>query len=383
MSKRIIISLVIGACFVLFALVVKFVVLRSGGSGIRGDGGVASRDVEQEESRKPKKPKKKQPKKPTEMPKPNPYPFEVDEWCVNALKTLLEVRVSINAKDTPLEEIIDDFSEQAGIPIELSERLKPLGEERVTLKLKDIVLEDALKVLIQSVHIVVLPRSGRVFIFEKGEVDVDEKQVAVRAFILATGILEKEEATRRLRSLLKEKVLSVDFAEVTLEEALSQMSEMLGAPIILLPKTDYDRTRRLTLIEQALAEDLLDIVCRDFGVEFWVSDGTVVVSDRFNHDEFERQREELKKGEDEVLSFRLRVREKFSVVDLFTALSSEKTAPRVFPSKHLWNINPESSLPEGEYTLNEVFASFEPKVRAVVVWVGNLRSIVLVRSEGG
>jgi len=380
MSKRIIISIVIGACFVLFALIVKFVVLRSGGGEVT-EGGVASREIEQKESKRPKKPKKK-PKKPTEAPKRKPYPFEVDEWSINALKALLEVGVSINAEDVPVEEVIDNFSEQAGMPIELSERLKPLGEEKVTLRLEGVVLEDALMELMGSVpgvggDLVVLPRGGRVFIAEKEEVEVDERQTVARAFVLAAGILEKEEATKRLCSILKERVISVDFAEVTLEEALSQISEALGTPVTLLPNTDYDRTRKLTLIEEAPAEDLLDIVCRDFGVEFWLSDGTVVVSDRFNHDEFIRQKEEAKKVEEDILSFALRVKEKVSLVDLFTALRKEEAAPRVFPSKPLWNINPESSLPEGEYSLKEVFASFKPQVRVVVVRDGNFRSIVL------
>lgn len=382
MRKRIMLSIIVGACFVIFALIIKFVVFKQSKDRTTGVD-VALRNVEQDETRRPKKPRRG-PRPHPKPPKEEPYPFKFDERYMGMLKILLGVKVSVDAEGVTVDEIIDGFSEQANIPIELSEPLRPLADEKIKVKIDDMVLEEALTetmLAIPDVRIepTVRIEQDRVLICEEDKEGVDEGHLAARAIILARMLLEEESATEDLRSSLKEKVISVDFTEASLENVLYEISGKLGAPVLLLPKTDYDKARRLTLIERMPAEQLLDVICRDFGLEFWLSKGTVFLSDRFNHDEFIRKERESQEEREDILSFAVRIEGRITLVGLIKMLAEQRNAPRVYPSEDLWRLNPKSTLLKGDYTLKEIFSSFNPRIRAVVVKDRRFFSIALFR----
>ncbi|MCX7702852.1 MAG: hypothetical protein N2234_01955 [Planctomycetota bacterium] len=387
MGKKVVLGVVVAACFIIFALVVRFFVLKERTEDEKE--GVKTREIKQDETKKPPKTEKKvEPPKAIEE-KKEIYPFEVDVSYLKMLKALRQVEVSLDVKEMTMEQVLDELSSQAGIPIELSETVKHLSKNTVTLKVPSLKLEYVLRLLCQSIFDAerrdadILIRSGRVLIADRNEVKSSEAEQSARLILIAQEMVEREEETKRLKNALKEKRLSLEVAEASLEEVIAQLGGSFGFPVNLAEGTDFDKTKRISLVENnAPAEQVVDVVCRHFGVEYWIEDGILLFCDRFIRDEFIRKEEEKKQAFDSFLtSLTLKLEAHVNFVEFFRKLSESKSAPRVYPSKPVWLKNPKSTLPAGEYSLKEILSSFAPVLKVVPLKTEEFYAIILLLEE--
>jgi|GEM_PF-2738306 hypothetical protein len=386
MVKKVILGVIVSACFIIFALIIKFIVLKER-KEVPG-GGVAVKDIKQEGTKKPPKTQPKaEPPKIQEPYKKEPYPFNIDEGYFKMAKLLRKVEVSLDAGNITLDGILNELSTQASVPIDLSERVKSLARQELSLKIETSKLEDALLKLIDSLgesgkDLGILIRVGRIFIADKDEIKESESERAVKVLVLGEEELENKTASEKLLSLLKEKRIDIEVAEATLEETVEHIGKALEVPMTILPGTNYDKTIRFSLVERGtIAEQMLEVVCRHFGVEYYIFDGILVICDRFNHDEFIRKEDEKNRSFETILSSVVKIEEKTDFIKFYKALSENKNAPRIYPSRQLWNRNPSSSLPAGNHSLKEILDSFKPSIRTVPIKTDEFLALTLFLEE--
>jgi hypothetical protein len=142
---------------------------------------------------------------------------KVPEWKAALLAKLDAVRVNLDFKDTPVEEVARFLAEFSGASVaidpECLAEMKP-DERNLTLMAKEVSLRSALDLLTALKGLAWGPRWGVVFVAGP------ERMKELPAALLPAPAAEASEAEGTLRGKLA-KLLALDFAKLTLSEGLA------------------------------------------------------------------------------------------------------------------------------------------------------------------
>ena len=215
------------------------------------------------------------------------------------LKRLQETKVSFTFNEQPVKGALDFLAAEGNINIVADEKVfgkrrhevtvrhyDPLmeifielpadvvreGELVVTLKVKDVTLETAIKLLVEQIGLAYVIRDGAVLV-------TDEKGIAETPVTVVVG----EEGVRIVKAL-EEKKVSFDFQEQTLQDAVEFLETKSGANILADPrakaggKPASDAKVTLRLVD-ASAWDAVRQLATTTGLNVIVSEQAVLLTD--------------------------------------------------------------------------------------------------------
>ncbi len=180
--------------------------------------------------------------------------------------------VSFDFVVTPLEDVVGFLSGLKKVNMVIDERgMKEREHLDVTLRLKEVRLEDALHwitVLLDLHHVV---RDGAIFISTR-------EGIRARDFTTMTRYDRRE--WRRTKGAMKKRI-SVRFVGTSLRDVAKAVSDQAGVPVRIGPELPKDHLPDITLrLENVKVASFLAHMCYLHDLAYTVRDGVVIITSR-------------------------------------------------------------------------------------------------------
>lgn len=174
-------------------------------------------------------------------------------------KQLGTLKLTLDFESAPLSDVLSFLREVSGCNIVLDPAVRETSDELVTLKVRDLPLDKALKLLLSPLELDYLVEDGIIYILTEKGMDAHR--------------------TRRLNEKLSSLVVTLDFQATPLSEVLSFLSEFSEISFIFDASVmDAARERQVTLqIRNASMRDTLTALMRTVGCRFEVQPAAVVI----------------------------------------------------------------------------------------------------------
>jgi len=191
------------------------------------------------------------------------------------LGQLQETIVSFTFNEQPVMEALDFLQTLGNVNIVRDRGKFARPEPKVTLKLSNVSLETALKLLTEQLGLTFIIRDGVVFISDEKGI---EAAAAAAARIPLTD--KPTDADRKVLKMLQETIVSFTFNEQPVMEALDFLQTLGNVNIVVDRKGFRDAKPTVTLkLTNVPLEAAIKLLTEQLGLTFVIRDGGVFISD--------------------------------------------------------------------------------------------------------
>lgn len=201
-----------------------------------------------------------------------------DSLTVKEIKRKLEIFTSLKFCNTPFKAIISYIQNEAKLPIRFTPEVVDYLENPdlpllTTMRIKNWKLKNVLKILFHYSRMVYVFKDNKISIKFR---DIGEFERTKIAAVKSPKKKETEIITRQLQTSL----VSLDFKNLTLGEALSKFSEITNLNIFMVPSVDYpiENYPTISLTYPELEADVaLNLLMIDQNRSYFIENNLIII----------------------------------------------------------------------------------------------------------